>query len=202
MTPLRADDPLHPSPEEGRDLLRRELTSTEYQDDPVSRLLDWIQRSFDDAVSAAGRLSWLSLLLLFVCLLLLVIGVGWLVSRARAGTRLAVPEEAVLADRRVPADEYRRRAERARAEGRHGDAVVDGFRAVATRMVERGRLDDLPGATAHEVALRLEHDFPAHGDQVHAVAVLFDAVRYGDHPAVDADAGRALALDDALAVAR
>ena len=53
-----------------------------------------------------------------------------------------------------------RRAEAALAEGRHADALVDGFRALAVRQVERGRLDDLPGATAHEVADALGDGVP------------------------------------------
>ena len=47
------------------------------------------------------------------------------------------------------------------AQGRFADAVVDGFRALALRQAERGRLEDAPGATAHEVADSLAAAYPA-----------------------------------------
>lgn len=196
------DDPLRPSPDEARQLLRRELISPEYQRDPLERLLAWIQRFFDDAADAAGSLGFLVGLAVVLVVLGLVLGLGWLLSRARPSVRAPARPGGVLPEERVSAAEYRRRAELARTQGRHAAAVVEGFRAVAARQVERGRLDDLPGATAHEVAGRLAADFAEHGDRVHAVAVLFDAVRYGGHPASAADADAVLALEDALAVAR
>ena len=67
----------------------------------------------------------------------------------------------VLADEAVTAAELR-------APGRGGAGrgapratpCVDGFRALAVRQVERGRLDDAPGATAHEVADALAAAYP------------------------------------------
>jgi hypothetical protein len=80
--------------------------------------------------------------------------------------------------------------------------VVDGFRALAARQVERGRLADQPGATAREVAVRLAASYPAAGDRVGRTADLFDATLYGDRPAGPEDATGVLALDDALAAVR
>jgi hypothetical protein len=108
----------------------------------------------------------------------------------------------VLPEERVLASEYRRRADAAFAEGRYADAVVDGFRAVAARQVERGRLEDLPGATAHEIADRLAVDFDERAPLLQRVARLFDEVRYGDHPASSTDARSVLSLDEDLAGVR
>ena len=88
------------------------------------------------------------------------------------------------------------------AEGRHAQAVVDGFRAIATRQIERGQLDDEPGATAHEVAARLAASYPEEGSLVGRSADLFDATLYGDQPATRDDASAVLGLDDTLAGAR
>ena len=86
--------------------------------------------------------------------------------------------------RPVTAAELRARADAALAEGRHGDAVVDGFRALAVRQVERGRLDDAPGATAHEVAAALGAAYPAAArPRSTRSAALFERVLYGDRPA-------------------
>ena len=99
----------------------------------------------------------------------------------------------------LSAAELRARAERALAEGRNEEAVVEGFRALAVRQVERGRLDDLPGATAHEVAIALAVEHPLARDRVDGTAALFDAVLYGDRPASSAQATSVLELDDQLA---
>ena len=75
---------------------------------------------------------------------------GW--SRAPGTPRGRRTAAAVLTEEVVTADELRARAEAALEAGRFEEAVVEGFRAVAVRQVERGRLSDTPGATAHEVA--------------------------------------------------
>lgn len=202
MTWLSAD-PLRPSPDEARAELRQELLSPDYQrDDWLERLVDWLSGAFDDSVSKASGVPWLTTFALIVILLLLAVGILALVSRARVGAQDAARDQPVLLVERVPAAEHRRRADRAFEEGRYGDAVVEGFRAVAARQVERGRLDDLPGATAHEIADRLAGDLPGHGPTVERVARLFDEVRYGDHPASGGDAGSVLTLDDELSDAR
>jgi hypothetical protein len=79
---------------------------------------------------------------------------------------------------------------------------VDAFRALAVRQIERGRLDDQPGATAHEVAARLASSYPQEGSRVGRAADLFDATLYGDRPATRDDASAVLGLDDTLAGAR
>ena len=86
----------------------------------------------------------------------------WLVSRARRTARGAATRRAPVLDRR---GRHRRRAA---GPGRGGAGrgparatpLVDGFRALAVRQVERGRLDDAPGATAHEVAARSAAAYP------------------------------------------
>ena len=77
---------------------------------------------------------------------------------------------------------------------------MDAFRAVAVRQVERHRIDDLPGATAHEVAVALAEVFPEQGADVHRCAGLFDLVLYGGRAATRAQAVDVLGLDDRLGV--
>jgi hypothetical protein len=132
----------------------------------------------------------------------LVLALGWLVSRARRTARENDGKQPVLTGEVVTADELRERAEAALAAGRFEEAVVDGFRALAVRQVERGRLSDAPGATAHEVALALALEYAAAADRVHRSAGLFDAVRYGGRRATREQAASVLALDDDLVVRR
>jgi hypothetical protein len=200
---LTPGPPLDPSGDEGRALLRRELLHREYhQHNLWQRLIDWLGRLFDRAVGTASGISWVTT---FVALLvggLLLAGLLVLLSRLRRERRRRVGPTALLPDQRPAAAELRRRAEESYAQGRHREAVVDGFRALAARQIERGRIDDQPGATAHEVAALLAASYPQEGPQVGRTADLFDATLYGDRPATPDEAGAVLALDDTLAGAR
>jgi hypothetical protein len=194
------DPPLDPSPDEARHLLERELVRPEYHRHHVlDQLLDRIDRFVNGTVDAASNAPPLSTFLAMVAFLLLALALGWLLSRARRTARSDQDRAVVAADEVVTATELRRRAERALAEGRNADAVVDGFRALAVRQVERGWLDDLPGATAHEVAAAVGVAHPDARGQVDRTALLFDEVRYGDRPASHDQATDVLALDDTLA---
>lgn len=194
------EPPLDPSGDEARSLFERELVRPEYhQRDVFQQILDWLDRLVGGTIDAAADAPPLSTFAAMVAFLLLALALGWLLTRARRTARVARGREAVLTDEIVSARELRARAEQALAEERFADAVVDGFRAIAVRQVERGLLDDLPGATAHEVAVAVGAAHPGQRQRVDSTAVLFDSVRYGDRPASAAQAVGVLELDDALA---
>jgi len=194
------EPPLDPSGDEARSLFRRELVRPEYHDrDLLEQLLDWIDRFVNGTINAASQAPPLSTFAAMVAFLALALGLGWLLSRARRTARITRARNAVLTDETVTARELRERAERALAEDRFADAVVDGFRALAVRQIERGLLDDLPGATAHEVAAAVGAAHPGQRQRVDGTAALFDSVLYGDRPASAAQATGVLELDDALA---
>ncbi len=193
------EPPLDPSPGEARTWLGRELARPEYHDrELVQQFLAWVDRFVGSSLDAAAGSPPLSALAAIVVFLALSLALAWLLSRARrtAGTRRSGD---VLAARRISADELRARAVQAHAEGHHRDAVVDGFRAMAVRQVERGELEDLPGTTAHEVALAVGGAHPEQRDRVAAGAALFDAVLYGERTPSFTQAAEVLALDDVLA---
>jgi hypothetical protein len=195
--------PLDPSGEEGRRLLRQELLHSEYHQQHLwERFLAWLWRRFEGGVGAASGTSWVTTVVTMLVVALLAIGLAWLVSRVRRDRRARAQAGAVLSEHREGADQLRRRAETALREGRHDDALVDAFRAVAARQVERGRLDDQPGATAHEVATSLATTYPGQGERVGRAADLFDATLYGHHTVSRTAAAEVLALDDALAGGR
>jgi hypothetical protein len=192
--------PLDPSGAEGRSWLRRELLRPEYHDrDLVQQVLDWLERTVGRGVDAASRFGPLTTLAAMAVALVLAAGLAALLSRARRTARSRREEHVVPRDARVSAARLRERADAALAEGRHGDALVDGFRALAVRQVERGRLDDAPGATAHEVAGALAASYPRQRQRVDASAALFERVLYGHRPASRDQAADVLALDDELA---
>lgn len=191
--------PLDPSPDEARSLLRRELLRPEYHEqDLLDRLLDWLERTLESGLDAASTVPALSTFVAMLLLCLLVLALWWLASRARRSPAAARAAGPVLGDEQVSAAELRRRAEAALAEDRADDAVVDAFRALAVRQVERGRLPDAPGTTAHEVARDLGSAVPALAGRVDDAAALFDLVLYGGRPATRDQAVAVLALDDDL----
>jgi uncharacterized protein DUF4129 len=195
--------PLHPSGAEGRRLLRAELLHGEYhRANLFQRLLDWLGRRLDGGVGAASGSSWATTLATMAVVALLVIGLVWVLSRLGRDRRRRAESEALLPEHHESAAELRRRAEAALREGRNDAALVDAFRAVAARQVERGRIDDQPGATVHEVAARLAATYPAHEGRVGRTADLFDATMYGHRAASHQEAADAIALDDTLAGAR
>lgn len=197
---LAADPPLDPSPDDARSALRRELARPEYhQVDWRQRIEDWISRRFDDTVGSAGDVPALQAFLWIVIVLLLALAIVLIASRARRTARAREAGRPALTDERLTAAELRQRAEAALAGSRYDDALVDAYRALAVRQIERDRIEDLPQATAHELAVALGAEFPAHRHLVDRSAVLFDAVLYGHHPATREQALDLLALDDELA---
>lgn len=194
-----ADPPLDPSGDDARSLLRQELAKPEYNDtDLVERIQRWVQRLFEDGVGAAHDVPPLGTFAAIVVGLLIAVGIGLLVSRARRTARVRAERTPALTEELISAAGLRRRAEAALAEGRYGDALVDGFRALAVHQVERGRVEGLPQATAHELATALGAEFPAQREPIVRSADLFDSVLYGDHPATREQASDVLALDDEL----
>ena len=200
---LLPDPPLDPTGAEARARLRRELLRPEYHDQFfLQRIVNWLSRQLDSGLGRASQAPQLSTLMAMVLFVGLALALGWLVSRARRTARDRGAKAPVLTDEVVTADELRARAEAALAAGRCEEALIEAFRALTVRQVERGRLDDAPGATAHEVADSLALVHPDRADRVRAGALLFDEVRYGDRPATPGQAGSVLALDDDLMARR
>ena len=197
---LLHDPPLTPSPDDARSSLRRELLKPDYNDQNlVQRLLEQIQRLLNRAVDAASSASPVQTLIAMVALTAVVGGAVWLVSRARTDSRRGGDAEPVLvADEQIGAAQLRARAETALAQGRHAEALVDGFRALTLHQIEGGRLADAPGATAREVARSLAGTYPAQAERVSVTAGRFDSVLYGDRPATADQAREVLVLDDEL----
>lgn len=197
---LVAATPLDPSSGEARSWLRRELLHPEYhQQNLVEQVVTWLERQVGRGLDAAAGAPPLSTFAGMVVFLFLAVALAWLVSRARRTARAPAEARSVLTGEVVTAAALRARAEAALADGRHGEALVDGFRALTVRQVEHGRLDDAPGATAHEVADALGAAYPHQRTQVDDGARLFDSVLYGHRPATRDQAGSVLALDDELA---
>jgi Domain of unknown function (DUF4129) len=200
---LLASAVVRPDPGTSRTWVQDELRKPEYhQQSLLERLLAVLGRFWalvTDQASRAGAFS----APIAVVLLLLVVGLGvFVVSRIRrepAGGPIPGPVRGtVLGMQQASPDALRARALRALEEGRADDAMVDAVRAVAARMVQRGLLEDLPGLTAHEIAISIGPAFPPHATDLTRAAELFDLVFYGHGQAREVDARSVLTLEDEL----
>jgi len=198
--------PLDPSSGEGRRLLADELSKSEYSTEEsllrraVRVVLDWFTGIFDEASGGPLSVWWYAVV--GVGVIVLIGLVGWTLLRLEPARR---PSRAspggVFDEAGISAADYRRRAQQARSAGDHAGAVVDGYRALVAEAVERFVLDDLPGATAREIASDLAGFFPTETARLGHAATVFGAVRYGDRGADAEEADAVLALDDRLRAA-
>ncbi|WP_110240777.1 DUF4129 domain-containing protein [Nocardioides gilvus] len=206
MTPVLSLALVHArdlTPDEARSEMRRELLRPEYRErDLTERALQWFLGQLDQVLNAASGVPPLSYLAALVVGFVLVLVLGLALSRLghRSHERSASPTP--LLEEGVSAEQLRIRARTALAEGRHKDAVVDAFRALATSQVEQRRVENVPGATAHELAEALAEAFGDHRSEIVAAADLFDATLYGDQDVRPEQAVALLALETDLAGAR
>lgn len=206
MLPTADAPPLDPSSGEGRRLLADELSKPEYSGEgsllrrAVQTVIDWFTDIFDQA--SGGPISYWWYAVVGFAVLALVGLVGWALLRLEPARRARRAERGGVFDEPgVSAADYRRRAQDARSAGDHASAVVDGYRALVAGAVERFILDDLPGATAREIAVTLAGVFPVETDRLGSAATVFDAVRYGDVGADPEDADAVLSLEERLRAA-
>lgn len=202
LLPL-AEPPLDPSSGEGRRLLADELSKAEYGAEEsllrraVRGFIDWFLGLFDGAAGESISTWWV---VAIVGGLLLVLALAlWAAIRLQPGRRVgSAPQGGVFEEVGISAAEYRRRAGEARRRGDLGAAVLDAYRAIAAGAVERFILEDLPGATAREIAVALGGSFPDEATSLGEAARSFDAVRYGGESVSASSADRLLALEERL----
>ncbi|KRB76853.1 hypothetical protein ASE01_08765 [Nocardioides sp. Root190] len=195
----RLDPPLDPSGDEARGLLRRELADPKYYDaNLLERVSNWLDRLISDSINGASGSPPVTAAIAVLVAVLLAVAVMLIVSRARRTARGDGTATPALTDEVITADELRARAEAALAAGDASSALVDAFRAMAVRQVERHRIEEVPQATAHELARVLAAEFPAHAVAVHHGADLFDLTLYGERAAHREQAVELLQLDDLL----
>lgn len=198
-----AEPPLDPSSGEGRRLLADELAKAEYGAEEsllrraLRAFLDWFLGLFDGAAGDTISLWWV---VAVVGGLLLVLALAlWAAIRLQPGRRVRrAPQGGVFEEVGISAAEYRRRAQEARTRGDVDVAVLEAYRAIAAGAVERFVLDDLPGATAREIAVALAGSYPDEATSLREAAESFDGVRYGGQAVSPATADGVLDLEERL----
>jgi Domain of unknown function (DUF4129) len=198
-SPLRG---LDPTPAQARNWLNQELHGSRYQDPWLDSVIRWIVDQLRRLLDSVGRLAGLSPVITILVALVVIAALVWALPRVRREPVVAASDAVVLEDLTITPRNYRDLAARALRDGRYGDAVLDGFRAIAKDMSDRTLLDDAPGRTAHEVALALAPPFPDHADRLARAADVFDSVRYGHRLANADQAGQVQHLDAELVTTR
>lgn len=195
---------LDPDRDEARELLQRELVKPDYNrpESLLQKGLSWLLERLGDLIQIMPGSNGLSMLLLGVILALAVVAIFFAVRGSRRSRQLTDRTGPVLAEVGLGARDYRARAAAAAREGRWDDVLLDSYRAIAAATDERALLDELPGTTAHEIALGLRGPFPDHAEALLAAANDFDGVCYGDQRASQQQAERVRELDRALAATR
>lgn len=192
---------LDPDRDEARELLSRELGGEDYNrpESFVRKALDWLLERLDDLIEIIPGSSGLSTLLLGALLALVITAAVFAVRGSRRTSRLRQPGTGpVLDEPGMTARDYRDRAGAAARSGDWDAVLLDSYRAIAADAEERTLLDELPGTTAHEIAVGLRVPFPDHADPITHAADRFDAVCYGDQHADQQTAERVRELDRVL----
>lgn len=192
---------LDPERDEARRLLEHELTGAEYNR-PESFLvkgLTWILERISGLIDFLPGSNGLSTLLLGVVAGLVAVAVVFAVRGTRRSSRLTAGDPgAVLTEAGLSAEDYRSRAADAARRGDWDTVLLDSYRAIAASTDERALLDEVPGTTAHEIALGLRLPFPDRADDLLGAANGFDAVCYGGRHASREQAEAVRELDRVL----
>ena len=198
---MHLEPPLDPTSPEARQWLEDELRKGIYreQEGLLSRLWGWL-RDLLLGAGGGGLPAWTAWLAVLVAVAVVALVVLRSLRAERRMTR--PPAEGVLDGPSRTAGQHRSDAGRALAVGDADTALLEAYRAIARSAVERTLLDDLPGRTAHEVAVALGPVFPASTRALADAADAFDAVRYGRRAAGLDTARAVLDLDATLAAAR
>ncbi len=184
---------------------RRELSKAIYTSQQTAwwvRLIDWVKDRLSGALDATG-LSVAGLLTLVLLGLALVALAVFVVRRAgplRGSARS--PAGTLFAGSALSAQEHRRRADEAAAQGRWRDCALERFRAVVRSLEERGLIDPQPGRTAAEAAAAAGRVLPECAADLGAGAHLFDEIAYGTLVATSEHSVRLALLDDRVRSSR
>lgn len=173
-----------------RILARRELSRVSF----LQRLLDDLRRFFHVGGSAIPT-GWFGLIVIGVLAAILIVVIFAWVRPTRPGRNR---QSAVIGNKARTAQDYRKSAARLAATGDFGAAIIDGVRAVAAELEERGILRPNLGRTADELAAEAAAELPALTADLRSATGLFDEIRYGDRPGTEAGYQLVSRLDAAV----
>lgn len=195
---LRAAGPAAGGPLIGRNAAQR-LARQELAEVSIwLRILRWIERLLHVTGNAVPG-GWFGLIVLAVLAVLAVIVVIFWVRPTRSRSSRTGP---ALTDQVRTAQDCRRAAQRHAEAGDYAGAIIEGVRAIAAELEERGILPPRLGRTADELALEAASELPALAADLRIVTRLFDDVRYGDRDGTKAGYELVSRVDEQVRSAR
>jgi hypothetical protein len=205
MTALPAAVPVEPDAGTARRWLLDELAKPAYaaaQPSPFDRAVQAFFTWFTGLFDVRGSSTPPVLLAIAIAVVVVVLVIALLLFGLPRINRRSTVGALFGDDDRRSADQMRRAAEAALAQGDFSTAVLERFRAVARGLDERTLVAVFPGTTASAFATAAARAFPREHGELRGAAELFDGVRYADDVATREDALSVFALDDRLAAAR
>lgn len=192
--------PLDPSSPEAQQWVHDELANGQYLTEPSwwQRFVEWLMEHLGGGSGWFGLPPAWTVVLVVAVLLGVVALVVLRVVRPEAAVRRGSGTGRAVDDEGLRAADYRARAREATARADWDAALLDSYRALAASAVERTLLTELPGRTAHEVAVVLAPVFPDHAAALTSAASAFDDVRYGHRRTTRAQAVATTELDAEL----
>jgi hypothetical protein len=175
---------------DARILARRELGRLNI----LERILLDLRHLFDLGGSAVPS-GWFGLIALGVLAAALVIVI---VAWVRPTRHRRERQSAVFGNKARTAQDYRKSAARLAAAGDFSAAIIDGVRAIAAELEERGILPPRLGRTADELAMEAAVELPSLAADLRSATGLFDDIRYGDRPGTEAGYQLVSRLDAAV----
>jgi hypothetical protein len=192
IRPVGADPPPpRHDPAEVRELADEILARDEFQppaETLIERIARWIGDLFDGGTqtppgaTGSGGSAVLTLLLLAAAAAGIAFAVRALLRRPRREGPAPEPEPETVVDAVLGVDEWSAAARRHEAAGEWKDGLRCRFRALVTRLTERGVVAEVPGRTSGELRLDVRATSPAAGEDFDGAADLFDRAWYGDLP--------------------
>jgi Domain of unknown function (DUF4129) len=189
-------------------LARQELARSIYRVSWPRRVLNaigrWLNSLLDGGSGGAHHVQWWAVAALIVVVVLLLAAVLYWIRPARRSRRKAAP---VLDGSPLSAADHRRSSAQLAARGDFAGAIVEGVRAMAADLEQRGVLPPRPGRTASELAAEAARALPATAVPGGAAALenaarLFDEVRYGGRAGTRSGYEQVRDLDAAVRSAR
>lgn len=174
--------PVEPDSDEAREWLINELAKPPYQaakptlfDQIAKAIQDWLESlTIGDAQGppALGIGILLVVVAVAIVVAILIFGIPRLNRRSKVAGTLFGEDDA------RSAENMRRDAEAAAAQGDYSTAIAEMFRSIARGLAERTIVSTLPGTTALGFARNTGSMFPSHSDRITVAAQSFDDVRY------------------------
>ncbi|HET9893621.1 MAG TPA: DUF4129 domain-containing protein [Streptosporangiaceae bacterium] len=164
----------------------------------TERILRALARFFGVSANAVPS-GWFGLVVLGILVALLVIVIfTW----ARPARRSRIRGGAVISGQTMTSRDYRKAAKRFAESGQYGEAIVEGVRAIAAELDERGILPPRVGRTARELAAEAGGELPALAADLRSAMKSFDDIRYGDRPGTRAGYDLVCRVDASVQAAR